>query len=129
MQTLIKLDRYLREAHEYLQLMSKSAIFEGEDPSQYPLKFRKAITDAYNQLAEGRLLLPPRVASDAEAFFKKMIEGQQELVFFSSPMVPDGNERAAYWNRAKVIAYQEAPRLMQALEDSARALIHGTQSR
>jgi hypothetical protein len=125
-ETLINLDRHLREALGYMQLMSKSGIFEGEDTSQYPQKFREAIIRAHEELTGGRLLLPPRVVGEFDAFFKKMSEGQLELAFFSSSMVPDGSERAKYWDRARKIAYDEAPRLLRSLEDSARALIHGS---
>jgi hypothetical protein len=121
---LVKLDRHLRAAQGYLELMSKSVMFRGEDPSKYPAQFRKEIGAAHEELSSARLLLPPTLSAQVEQLFKKMFEGQMALSFFYDPTTSDGQERAAHWDRAKEIAYKELPGLLVAIEREARLVIH-----
>lgn len=124
-ETLLKLDHHLRTAHAYLQLMSKSAIFKGEDPATYPGKFQAAIGAARDELAATRLLLPREVVAQVDQLFRKISEGQLELSFFFDRLSPSGPERAKYWERAQAIAYEELPRLLDIVEAAAREVIHG----
>lgn len=122
---LVKLDKHVRAALGYLEVMSKSVVFRGEDPATYPAKFRDEMAATHEELALARLLLPPSLTEQLERLFKKMFEGQIALSFFYDRSTPDGPERAAHWERAKAIAYQELPVLIAAIEREARVVIHG----
>ena len=106
--------------------MSKSAIFQGEDPTKYPEKFRQAIGAAHEELSSARLLLPPELSTKIEQLFKKMFEGQLALAFFYDPAVQNGADRAGYWDQTKTIAYTELPSLLDAVKQEARAIVHGS---
>ncbi len=122
---LSKLYRYLLEVQEYLKLMTKSVVFENENPNEYPKLFNSALRNAYNQFTMGRLLLPSEVAKRVDAFFRKILDAQLKLGMAQHPMTPNGQVRAELWEKAGTIAYQEMPALLQLIEEQARSIIHG----
>lgn len=124
---LSKLYKCLLEAQEYSKLMTKSVIFEGEKPEEYPMLLRAAVTNAYKEFAMGRLLLPGDVAKQVDAFFQKVSEGQVQFDMAKHPMVSDGHVRAQCWEKAGTIAYQEIPSLLRIIEEQAHIIIHGKQ--
>lgn len=114
----------LRQAHDYLQLATKSAIFAGENPDEYPKRFMNAVRAAYEKFVAIRLLLPIAVVTHADAFFAKAQEGHTNFGFARyNEILPE--QRAAAWDRAKTIAYDELPKLLASLESSAREVVHG----
>jgi hypothetical protein len=114
----------LREAHDYAQLMTKSATFVGENPDAYPVELMRATKVAYEKFTATRILLPSAFAETCEAFFAKLQEAQVNYGF--ARQVPEiaPPQRADAWKRAGVIAYQEMPSLLKSLEDAARQIIH-----
>lgn len=83
----------------------------------------EALVAARDELSAGRLLIPPALAEQCEAFFKKLFEGQTEYAFAAHPMVWDGMPRASYWDKAKAIAYEQIPQLRRESEKIARSVI------
>lgn len=122
---LIKLYKYLLEAQEYSKLMTKSGIFEGEKPEEYPMLLQDALRNAHKEFAMGRLLLRGDIAEKVDVFFRKIFEMQVEFSMAKHPMVPDGNVRAQYWEKAGKIAYQEIPSLLRIIEEQAHIIIYG----
>lgn len=123
---LSKLYKCLLEAQEYSKLMTKSVIFTGEKPDEYPKLLQASVTKAYKEYTMGLLLLPGDVAGKVDTFFQKVSEEQRQLEMANHPMVADGQERAKFWKKAGTIAYQEIPALLRSIEEQARNIIQGS---
>ena len=127
--TLAKLYEHLYKAQAFLELMSATARFEGERHEQYPGLFLDSLTSARDELLAGRLLIAPEVVRQCDALLKKLWSGRAELAYARDPMIVDVNQRAQFWDAARKTAYEDIPRLLQEIETSARAVIHGQETR
>jgi hypothetical protein len=122
---LINLYKHLQEAHIYLHAMSRSAIFEGEKPEEWPELLQNALIKAEDAFKSGRLLLPATIVAQYHEFYSQMLQGQLNLSLAHHPALADGMQRAEYCDRAKKIAYRDIPPLLEAIEKSGREIIHG----
>lgn len=118
----------LDKVQQYCQLMTKSAIFEGEKPEEYPGQLAAAMVEARNEFVGSRLLLPIAVVEMVERFFEKAIGSQVQLGIFDRLAGMQGEARAQYWTQAATIAHSEMPSLLSQIETSARNIIHGEEA-
>ena len=124
--TLIKLYRNFFDAQSNLQRMAASVRFAGEvSTDEYRRLCAEAIAAAHDTLSDGRLLLPPNLTYQCDQFFNSLFEGQMHLAYAQHPAIADGLQRAEFWNKAKTVAYNEVPSILQQIERTARELIHG----
>jgi hypothetical protein len=127
--TLTKLYRHFSEAQAYFQRMAATVRFEGEvSADEYRRLHAIAVTSARDALSDGRLLIPSSLAQQCDRFFSSLFEGHAHLAFAQHPMIADGAERAAFWEKAKTTAYKEVPGILQEIEKAARSVIHGEHS-
>lgn len=123
-----RLYRHLQEAQALFQGATRAGRFEGEiKPEEYMPLVVKAMDSARDELVQGRLLIPPALVQQCDAFFKAVFEGRLDFSFANNPVV-DPTERAKYWNSAAKVAYQELPKVLQQIDEAARILIHGERS-
>jgi hypothetical protein len=124
--TLTKLYRHLFEAQAYLQRMAATARFEGE-PSidEYRRLCANSTASAREICLDGRLLIPSELTLCCDQFFSSLFQGHTHLAFAQHPMIVDGLQRAEFWDKAKVTAYQEVPKILEQIEKAARDVIHG----
>jgi hypothetical protein len=125
-EVLTSVYRHLWEAHAYLQLMSASFRLAGEDSASYPAKFAESVVKARDEFFASRLLLPSDLAAQCDAFFRRLFEGQMQLGFAQNLALTDGTQRAEFWDRARKIAYEDVPKLLESIEAGARNVIHGS---
>ncbi|MES2770902.1 MAG: hypothetical protein V4623_02820 [Pseudomonadota bacterium] len=122
LEALRKLYEQLDQVQRYAQLMTKSAIFVGENVEGYPALLQSAFDRAVSEFVSARLLLPLNLVRQIEAFFLKVSESQIHLGV-GLRTESDGIQRAAYWKEAATISHQEMPSLLASIEGSARAII------
>jgi hypothetical protein len=123
-----RLYRHLQEAQALFQSATRAGRFEGEiKPEEYMPLVVKAMDSARDELVQGRLLIPPALLQQCDAFFKAVSEGRLDFSLANNPMV-DPAHQAKYWNSAANVAHQELPKLLQQIDEAARSLIHGERS-
>jgi hypothetical protein len=123
--TLVKLHRHLYEAQGLLQRMTSAGRMEGEiTPREYEPLVTKAMEAAFKELLDGRLLIPETLGKQCDEFFKVVFEGRTDFAFAHHPMIDPGKQ-AEFWKSAATAAYEKVPKLLQQIEDAARAVIHG----
>jgi len=83
---------------------------------------------ARNVLLDCRLLLPADLGRQCDAFFDTVFQGQTHLAYAQNRNVPDGFQRAEFWDKARDTAYRDVPRLLEDIEKAARAIIHAEQA-
>lgn len=124
--TLTRLYRHLWDVHAYAQLMSKQGVVAGENTEEYPAKLASAVASSRDELFGSRLLLPESLAAQCEKVLEETFQWQMLLSSARDPMVQDGYERRALFNRAQEKAFQSIPKLLRDMEVEARRLIHNT---
>ncbi len=123
---LTRLYRHFLEAQGYLQRMAATGRFSGEvSVEEYGRLCATAIASAHDELLQSRLLIPPDLARQCDAFFRTLFEGQSNLAYAQHPMVVNALQRAEFWDRAKNTAYNDIPKLLEQIEKAARTVIHG----
>jgi hypothetical protein len=116
----------LDKIQAYAQLMTKSAIFEGERPEEYPRLLQSGLVEARREFVAQRLLLPVDVVSQIETFIQKTTEGQINFYLAERATTTDDRpQRAQYWTKTAEIAHKELPELLKSIESTARKIIHG----
>lgn len=120
---LSKLYGHLTEARNYLQLMHKSAIFEGEKPEEYPKRLFESLGSARDTLTFGRLLIPESVAAQCDLFFDKVFESQQEFAFASWDQL-DAQHRLKLREKATDLSFKAIPELLVQIERAGRGIVH-----
>jgi len=121
--TLSKLYGYFTEVRNYLQLMQKSAIFEGEKPDEYPKRLVESLTSARDTLTFGRLLIPEAIAAQCDLFFQRVFESQQEFAFASWDQL-DAQHRLKLREKATDLSYKAIPDLLIQIERAGRGIVH-----
>jgi hypothetical protein len=105
--------------------MTSSVRFEGEKtPEEYAPLVAEAMESARDELLRGRLFIPSALVQQCDSFFNGVFEGQQNFSMAYHPMVNPPN-RGEFWKAAATVAYQHLPKILQQIEDAARAVIHG----
>jgi hypothetical protein len=111
------------------QLMTTAFIPTGQKPDEYPKLLESAVIEAHNEFMMGRLFLPVDVANQVVGFFQLVYKGQSQFSLARHPMIPNGQERAKFWDEAGKIAHQEIPALLRTIEEQARSIIYGEHNR
>jgi hypothetical protein len=123
--TLTKLDRHLREAMDYLQAMTRAYRFESEvSDEEYRRLCNASVTSAREILAEGRLFIPPDLVQQCERFLSCLAEGIINHAHMRREDIADGNQRAAFWDKAGKIAHQELPMMLKQFETGAYSILN-----
>jgi hypothetical protein len=123
--TLAALYRHFWDAQACFQGMTAAARFTGEPSRQeYEAKFANSMEAARDTLMQGRLFIPQRLAEQCDSFFKAVFGGRLDYSFAQNPMI-DGDQKTELWEAAKRSANQELPKILQGIEEAARAVIHG----
>jgi hypothetical protein len=122
--TLTKLDRHLCEAMDYLQAMTRAYRFEGEvSEGEYCRLCNASVASARETLAEGRLFLPPDLTQQCEQFLNGLVVGLVNHANTRREDIADGHQRAAFWNVAAKIAYEELPNILKQFETASYYVI------
>jgi hypothetical protein len=121
--TLSKLYGHFTEARNYLQLMQKSALFEGEKPEEYPKRLVESLNSARDTLTFGRLVIPESVAAQCDLFFERVFESQREFAFASWDQL-DAQHRLKLREKATDLSYKAIPELLVQIERAGRGIVH-----
>jgi hypothetical protein len=119
---LSRLNKYLNDIEGIAQIMTGSAVFN-HPKEDYRELFQRTLKLAQEELVNGRLFLPIDLVKTVEAFFQKITEMNLEFETAIDVHTPDGPERAKYWDKARTIAFQEIPRILDRIEGQARTII------
>jgi hypothetical protein len=65
------------------------------------------------------------LTNEVDQFFTTMRDCVQQIGFAMHPTTPNGEQRAAYWTRAKAIAWNELPARHETIRTLARGAISG----
>jgi hypothetical protein len=122
---LQNLYRHFFEAQGLFQRMTSAGRFRDEiSPKAYDPLVTKSMESAFNVLAQGRLLIPSALAQQCDSFFNTVLNGRIDFSIAHDPMM-DPVKRAELWKAAAIVAHQQVPRILQQIEEAARAVIHG----
>jgi hypothetical protein len=122
--TLAALYRHFVEAQACFQGMTASARFTGEiSREEYERRVADSMESARDKFLQGRLFIPRTLAEQCDGFLKVVLGGRLDFSLAQDPMF-DAVQKAEYWQAAAKTANQELPKLLQEIEDAARALIH-----
>ncbi|MHB8483388.1 MAG: hypothetical protein ACYDBV_11750 [Nitrospiria bacterium] len=116
---------HLFDAQGLFKRMTSAGRVEGEiTTEEYAPLVTKAMESAHDELMQGRLFIPPALAQQCDSFFNLMFKGRQNFYLAHHPMVDPG-QQAKFWQEAATIAHQEVPKILQQIDEAARAMIHG----
>ncbi len=112
----------LEEALAYLQRAAAAGKFEGQaSDTELLRRMAASLAAASEAFSSNSLLISESLGLKIDAFFNKMRSGGIEMSMALNPMVADGEPRARYWDGAREIAYKDAPAVLKAIKDEARA--------
>ena len=119
-----KLFGIFHDALGYLQSMTRTYRFGVEvSTEEYWHLCENAVASARETFLEGRLFIPPDLVQQCDRFLASVVEGQMNYAHARQPAIIDGHQRAEFWDRARKIAYEEAPVILQQIEDAARIVV------
>ena len=124
-ETLTNMYKCLNDVHNYSMLMTQAISIIGEQPYEAPELFKSALRHARDEFAIGRLYLPASITGFVDAFFQKVHERQLHVFLAQAKSVND-QTRDKYWDKVVIISNEEIPALLQAIEEQARIIIHGS---
>jgi hypothetical protein len=127
---LTKLHKHFYDALGFFQRMTATGVTVNDKaPQEYLGLICKTMASAYAELSTGRLFITSELSQQCDAFFNKMYDGQSQLDIFYNPMMmaSGGEQRAKFWANAQAIAYEDIPKLLNEIAESARAVIHDEQ--
>jgi len=124
---LQNLYRYLYEAQDLFQRMTSAGGYKDEiSPESYGDLVTKAMQSAFNELVQGRLLIPSALAQQCDSFFNTVLKGRINFsIAQDRSMDMDPGKRAEFWKAAATVAHQEVPKILLQIEEAARAVVHG----
>ena len=124
-----KLYRHLYDAQGLIQGMTRSIRMENEPtPEKYASLVAGAMKAAVEDFLNGKLLIPPELVQQCEAFFSSVSVGELNFSLAHDHMV-DPVERAKFWRTAAELAHQQLPKILEEIYATARAEIHGEVNR
>lgn len=125
---LQKLYRCLYDAQDLFKRMTASGRMANEiTPEEYDPRVAKAMEAAREEFLNGRLFIPPALVQQCEGFFNAVFEGRLDFAMAHLPGI-DPVKRAESWRAAAAVAHQQVPKILQQIEEAARAVIHGEQA-
>jgi hypothetical protein len=93
-------------------------------PAEYATHVDKSMKAAYEEFLDGRLFIPSALVQVCETFFNTVLQGLRDFTWAHEPMI-DGAKRAEFWDKAADTAHKQVPKILQQIEEAARALING----
>jgi len=124
---LEKLYSRLCDAQGYFQRMTSNGRTLDEISAEaYAPLVTKAMESARDELLRGRLFIPRLLAQQCDSFFNLMFEGRQDFSLAHHPSI-DPAQQATLWKSAATLAHKELPKILEQIEEAARAVIHGEQ--
>lgn len=122
---LMKLVPQLDEAFSHLRLIVSAGKVQGQpDDPESARRMAICLASASREFIENRLLISKSLESKINEFFNKMTSASIDLGMIFDPMVQDGNLRAR-WRDSLRNTYKELFSVLEAINDEARAIIHG----
>ncbi|MGB8061863.1 MAG: hypothetical protein WCF26_08215 [Candidatus Sulfotelmatobacter sp.] len=73
--------------------------------------------------SQNKLLIGPDLTRKLDEFFNTVSAGIH-LNMAANPMIPDGQTRAGFIDKARATAFKELPSILEAIRAEARAVIH-----
>jgi hypothetical protein len=120
-----KLFRQLSDIQSLFQNMTRTGRMTAEiTPEEYYPKVMEALKAAYEEFLNGRLFIPSALVQQCEGFFSAVFEGQRDFSLAHIPQLDPG-KRAEFWTSAAKVAHQQVPKILEQIEEAARAVIHG----
>lgn len=122
---LQNLYRFLFNAQGLFQRMTSAGRFKDEiTPEAYGDLVAKELEAAFNELLQGRLLIPSALVEQCDNFFNTVLKGRLSFYTAHDPLM-DPVKRSEFWTAAATVAHQEVPKILQEIEVAARVVIHG----
>ncbi len=122
---LQRLYRHLHDAQDFLMRMTAVGRMANEiTPEEYAPLVAKAMDAAREELLNGRLFIPLALVQQCEGFFDAVFEGRRDFAL-AHLLAVDPAKRAEFWSAAAKVAHQQVPKILQQIDDAARAVIHG----
>ncbi len=122
---LQRLYRHFWDAQDLFIRMTSSGRMANElTPEQYAPLLSGAMAAAREELLNGRLFIPLGLVQRCEGFFSAVFEGRRDFDLAHDPMM-DAGKRAEFWEAAATVAHQQVPKILQQIDDAARAVING----
>jgi hypothetical protein len=113
------------EAQGLFIRMTASGRIAGEiSPEEYEAKVVTEMEAARTELSKGRLFIPAALAQQCDSLFNAVFQGRLDFSLAHNPML-DPVQQTKFWNSAATVAHQEVPKILQQIDEAARAVIHG----
>lgn len=91
-------------------------------PEAYAPEVNEALKSAYEEFSNGRLFIPLALVQLCEGFFKAALQGQSDFAWSLHPSVNPAKQ-TEFWDAAAKVAYEKLPKILQQIDDAARAEI------
>lgn len=128
LEVLTKLYSHLWKANESFQgLVGGNRMPDGPTDSDFEKWTVQSLQAAYEELLNGRLLVPQPLAERCDEFLKKVLMGRWLFFQARDPGVGSNPEVWVKFSEgAHKSAFESVPRILTDIETAARAIIHGT---
>jgi hypothetical protein len=126
---LLVIHSKLEHALTYFQRVASAARFSG-GPTENELLERmgRELDAAFEEYSQKKLLLSPALSKSLDDFFDEVLSAHFDLGAALNPEFPDGEPRAASWDKVREVAYTRLPSILQSIAIEARAIIHSVTS-
>jgi hypothetical protein len=126
---LLVIHSKLERALFYLQRVASAARFTGEATDNELLeRMGRELAAASEEYSQKKLLLSPSLSKSLDDFFGEVVFANIDLGAALNPALPDGEPRAASWDKVRKVAYTRLPSILQSIAIEARAIIHSATS-
>jgi hypothetical protein len=126
---LLVIHSKLDHALFYLQRVASPARFTGEATDNELLgRMGRELAAASEEYSQKKLLLSPSLSKSLDDFFGEVVSANIDLGAALNPAFPDGEPRAASWDKVRKVAYTRLPSILQSIAIEARAIIHSATS-
>ena len=113
------------DAQGSFQRMTAAARIAGEiSRGEYEGRVTAEMEAARAELSKGRLFIPTALARECDSFFNAVLQGRLDFSLAHNPML-DSVQQKAFWASAATVAHKEVPRILERIDEAARAVIHG----
>ena len=122
---LQRLYSHFYDAQGLFQRMTASLRVAGEiSPEEYESKVAAEMEAARVELSQGKLFIPAALAQHCDSFFNAVFQGRLDFSLAHNSML-DPTQRSKFWTSAATVAHQEVPKILQQIDEAARAVMHG----
>jgi hypothetical protein len=125
-EALLTIYSKLEYALFYLRRAASPGKIQGEaDDQELLLRMGRDLAAASEVFSQNRLLIGPELTRKVDEFVKQAVEAGTTLNLAGSPMTPNGQIRAGFYDKARDIAFEKLPPVLEAIGAEAKAVIHG----